>query len=251
MLDSLHQISSACKERKARLLLDAESQHYQFGITRTSLELMRVHNRDGHAVVYNTYQAYLKSTPDTLSKHLDFASKDGFTLGLKLVRGAYLDTEKRSLIHDSKTHTDYAYNGIAHGALRQVLGEFGTDDGRPFPSVELVLAGHNMESVMTAHELHQQRLRDGLPTVPVMFAQLQGMADRVSLELLYQQRTKGGDPQVYKCSTWGSLAECLGYLSRRATENRDAASRTVEEYIALKAEAKRRLRHRLSFSSPK
>ena len=51
---------------------------------------MRKFNRDGIAVIYNTYQAYLKSTPSVLDQHLAEAEKDGFTLGLKLVRGAYI-----------------------------------------------------------------------------------------------------------------------------------------------------------------
>lgn len=201
---------------------------------------MRAYNRDGHALVYNTYQAYLKATPDVLAQHLRAAKQDGFTLGLKLVRGAYLASDERRLMHDSKAATDAAYDGIAGGALRRQIGEF---EGEAFPGVELILASHNRESVVRAHELHRQRVREGLPTVPVAFAQLHGMSDEVSFGLL-QLGAEGGDgvkpPEVYKCSTWGSLGECLAYLMRRAAENRDAASRTADEYAALKAEVRRR-----------
>ncbi|ODA76844.1 hypothetical protein RJ55_07360 [Drechmeria coniospora] len=246
MLDALDEISVLCKQKQASILIDAESQLYQFGILDVGLDLMQRFNRDGHAVIYSTYQAYLKSTPATIAQHLAAAAEGGYTLGLKLVRGAYLATDKRSLMHDTKQDTDDAYNSIALGALRRELGGFGGEGKVDFPSVHLMLCGHNKESVFAAHALHQRRLDQGLPTVPVGFAQLQGMSDELSLGLLL--RRKEGEassrkgPDVYKCSTWGGLGECLGYLARRAAENRDAASRTQDEYRALKREVRRRWR---------
>ncbi|KAI9897965.1 hypothetical protein N3K66_006325 [Trichothecium roseum] len=241
LMDALEEICSMCRDRGVQVLVDAESQHYQAGIARTAVDLMRRYNRgtENHAVVFTTYQAYLKSTPATLRFHMAAALDEGFTLGLKLVRGAYMGTDKRSLIHDTKADTDAAYDDIAASVLRRSVGEFGTS--RAFPSVELLLAGHNMGSIEAAHRLHRQRTRDGLPTVPVAFAQLHGMADRVSLELLRMGGADGQRPSVYKCSTWGTMDECLAYLARRATENRDAASRTRDEYLALKGEARSRV----------
>lgn len=247
MMDALHEICTKCKEKKSRMLIDGESQHFQWGILRVTIELMRKYNRDGYALVYNSYQAYLKSTPTTLAKHLAIASQEGFTLGLKLVRGAYIASDERSLINDTKQQTDDTYNGIAQGALRRHIGEFGADDGRPFPSVNLFLASHNKASVMDAHRLHQQRVRAELPTVPVGFAQLHGMSDEVSFGLL-QQKGSNGAPQVYKCTTWGGMGECLAYLLRRAIENRDAVSRTGDEYAALKWEVWRRLKSLFGFN---
>lgn len=245
MIDALHEVCSRCKERNVRILVDAESQHFQRGISRITMDLMRKYNRDGYALIYNTYQAYLKSTPDTLAKHLAAAQQEGFTLGLKLVRGAYMASDERSLIHDTKADTDHAYNSIAQGSLKRSIGDFGTTT--PFPSVNLFLASHNRESVMAAHHLHKQRVEAGLPTVPVGFAQLHGMSDEVSFSLL-QLKGSDGTPEVYKCSTWGSMGECLAYLLRRAIENRDAVLRTSDEYNALKAEVKRRVRGFFSLS---
>ncbi|XHG01261.1 hypothetical protein AWENTII_004653 [Aspergillus wentii] len=247
MIDALEEICLKSRDRNARILIDAESQHFQWGILRVTLDLMRKYNRDGYALVYNTYQAYLKSTPTTLAKHLTAASEEGFTLGLKLVRGAYIASDKRSLIHDTKGNTDDAYDSIAQGALRQEIGEFGAPNGRPFPSVNLFLASHNKGSVVAAHQLHKQRTKDNLPTVPVAFAQLHGMSDEVSFGLL-QMKGSDGTPEVYKCSTWGGMGECLAYLLRRAIENRDAVSRTGDEYTALKAEVRRRIKSIFSFS---
>jgi hypothetical protein len=205
---------------------------------------MRKFNRGGGAaVVYNTYQAYLKGTPGVLASHLEAAGEEGFTLGLKLVRGAYMLSDDRSLIHDCKQDTDDAYNGIARGALTQQIGVFGAEGGRPFPSVNLFLASHNRESVLGAHRLHKERTRQGLPTVPVGYGQLHGMSDEVSFSLLAERAGPGcAGPEVFKCSTWGSMGECVAYLLRRAVENRDAVVRTSDEYRALKAEAWRRLK---------
>ncbi|KAJ9216660.1 hypothetical protein DTO166G4_1876 [Paecilomyces variotii] len=247
MMNALDEICVRSRDRKVQILVDAESQHFQRGIARVTLELMRKYNRDGYALVYNTYQAYLKSTPKLIEEHLEAASKEGFTLGLKLVRGAYIASDERSLIHNTKLDTDNAYNEIAQGALKQHIGKFGGVDGRPFPSLNLFLASHNKESLFAAYELYRQRLNSNLPTVPVRFGQLHGMSDEVSFSLIQLKDVYGDNigPEVYKCSTWGSMRECMAYLIRRAIENRDAVSRTNDEYSALKAE----LRRRLGFSS--
>lgn len=242
MLDALDEIATKCQGRDVRILVDAESQRFQWGIMDATIDLMRKFNCGGRALIYNTYQAYLKSTPSTLEKHLSFASDEGFTLGLKLVRGAYINSDERSLIHDTKQNTDDAYNMIAQGALNQQLGSFGPNGSHPFPSVNLFLASHNKASVVSAYELHQKRLQASLPTVPVGYAQLQGMSDDVSFSLLRCKDAAGLSPEVFKCSTWGTMSDCLAYLLRRAVENRDAVSRTGDELAALRAELWRRVK---------
>ncbi|KAL4975814.1 FAD-linked oxidoreductase-like protein [Aspergillus desertorum] len=226
ILSALDEISTRCAAKGVRILVDAESHHFLPGILRVTLDLMRKFNKDGHARIYNTYQAYLKSTPATIARHLQAASDEGFTLGLKLVRGAYIASDERSRIHDINADTDAAYNGIAQA---------------------LFLASHNRESVMAAHALRQRRVKEGLPTVPVGFGQLHGMSDEVSFGLLALKK-RGNEPMVYKCSTWGGLGECLAYLVRRAVENRDAVGRTGDEYRALKREVARRIRAVLGLS---
>lgn len=242
MLDALDEIAVKCRSHNARILVDAESQRFQWGIMDATIDLMRKFNRDGRALVYNTYQAYLKSTQATLQKHLTLASEEGFTLGLKLVRGAYMNSDERSLIHDTKQDTDDAYDTIAQGALSQQLGSFGPQGNRPFPSVNLFLASHNKQSVFAAHGLHQKRLKTAEPTVPVGYAQLQGMSDQVSFGLLKLRDHNGSSPEVFKCSTWGTMSECLAYLLRRAVENRDAVSRTGDELKALREESWKRVK---------
>ena len=242
LMDIMHEVCKTCKEKNVRILIDAESQHYQKGIFLVGMELARKYNRDGYAMVYNTYQAYLKSTPDTISRHLEDAVDGGFTLGLKLVRGAYMASDDRGLIHDTKQETDDAYNNISQAVIKRRFGKFGEEGGAPFPAVDLFLASHNKASLVAAQKTHQDRASHGLPTVRLDFGQLQGLSDPLSRGLS-QTRNEGAGvvPNVYKCSTWGTLRECLAYLMRRAAENKDAVSRTTDEYAALKREVKRRL----------
>lgn len=244
MLEVLHELCIECKNRNISIIVDAESQEYQISIDKVTLELMRKFNQDGTAVVYNTYQAYLKKTPRNVMDHLIEASKGGFTLGLKVVRGAYILSEERSFIHDTKEDTDHSYNSIAQGALRRQLGVVGSSgpDSVTFPSVKLLLCGHNKESLTEALGLHQERVKNDLPTVPVAFAQLHGMSDALSFSLLQLNPNGLPRPTVIKCSTWGTLGECLAYLLRRAVENKSAVMRTTDEHIALKQECWRRFR---------
>ncbi|KAF6837213.1 proline oxidase [Colletotrichum musicola] len=250
MAEALAEVCSRAVERKARIFVDAEQISVQRGIDTVALDLMRRFNVGGRgAVVYNTYQAYLKSTPETLFSHMELAAQDGFVLGVKLVRGAYISSEPRHIINNTKEDTDQTYDSIARGLLSQQCRDFGKADGKVFPNLELFLATHNKQSVLAANELQQSRAQKGLHLTKIQCGQLLGMADEVSFSLLQladreRRGTKTCDVapiEVYKCLSWGSLGDCLAYLLRRAVENRDAVSRTRSEFVALKSELWRRI----------
>ncbi|AEO69801.1 1e708540-4c0f-4d44-9f38-f5e13f783fca [Thermothielavioides terrestris] len=244
-IDSVCQLAAS---RGVRLLFDAEQQALQPGIDDWSLKYMRKYNTPTHAVVYGTYQAYLKATPSTLSRHLAAAREGGFALGVKLVRGAYLGSDPRHLIHDTKADTDAAYDGVAEALLRRqwnahLQPQTGADT-TAFPNVSLVLATHNRESVLKARAIISEG-KGG--TEDVAFAQLQGMADEVSCELVTSDGT-GEKPRVYKYLVWGSTGECMKYLLRRAQENRDAVQRTKAGRDAMRAELIRRVKSLFGFA---
>ncbi|KAI0521534.1 FAD-linked oxidoreductase [Xylaria bambusicola] len=245
MLDALNDICLAARETKAQIIVDAEQQRFQKGIARTAVMLMQHYNTEKLPLVTQTYQCYLKRTREYLAKDLAKASKEGWSIGVKLVRGAYMTTEERSKIHDTKQDTDNAYDGLVRDLLRRNWESFGglrSSGNTHFPETSVLLATHNKKSVMAAHELHQQMvIEEGAKAVPLEFAQLHGMADSVSFSLLGAKNAQGEAPQVSKCSTWGSLGDCLPYLLRRAVENREAASRTQDELNALWAEVRRRM----------
>ncbi|KAL2195553.1 FAD-linked oxidoreductase-like protein [Corynascus similis CBS 632.67] len=239
-IDGICQLAAS---RGVRLLFDAEQQALQPGIDDWSLEYMRKFNTPDSAVVYGTYQAYLKATPLTLSRHLAAAREGGFALGVKLVRGAYLGSDPRHLIHDTKADTDAAYDGLAEALLRrrwngQLRPQNESGENAVFPNVSVVLATHNRESVLRAQAILSEGNADH---TDVAFAQLQGMADEVSCELV----TRGAadkTPRAYKYLVWGSTGECMKYLLRRAHENRDAVQRTRAGRDAMRAELIRRIK---------
>lgn len=242
MRDAIHELCEEAEKRGASILVDAEQQFVQGSIDAVALQLMEKYNQRGNAVVYNTYQAYLKSTPSTLREHLKLAKAKDFTVGVKLVRGAYINSEPRHLINDKKQATDDSYNSIARDLLSY---KYDGIEGQ-LPHVDLFLATHNKESALKAHALQKTRSNCGLPMIKLQYGQLLGMADEVSCTLLQlgqaaSIQTRDASPKVYKCLSWGTLGDCLSYLLRRALENRDAVSRTKTEYLALRAEVWRRL----------
>merc|ERR1711939_299745 len=109
----------AAKAKDIRVWIDAEQQDLQPTIDEWTLLLMREFNRNGQAFMYNTFQAYLKVTPRNILKYLKIAQDEGWTMGIKLVRGAYIATERRDLIHATIEETHEAYNGIVEDLLRQ------------------------------------------------------------------------------------------------------------------------------------
>jgi len=238
---SIDDICRLAASRGVRLLFDAEQQAVQAGIDDWTLDYMRKYNTPDRAVVYGTYQAYLKATPAVLSAHLAAAREGGFTLGAKLVRGAYLGSDPRHLIHDTKAETDRAYDAIAEALLRRRWNApliAPTSAPAEFPNVNMVLASHNRESVIKARAL----LDEGAVRAEVAFAQLQGMADEVSCELVATGSTEATRPKAYKYLVWGSTGECMKYLLRRAQENRDAVQRTRSGRDAMRAELIRRVK---------
>ena len=241
LADAIDGICRLAATRGVRLLFDAEQQAVQGGIDDWTLAYMRKYNTAEGATIFGTYQAYLKSTPATLSGHLRAAREGNFALGVKLVRGAYLGSDPRHLIHDTKADTDAAYDGVAEALLRQRwLRPLDADDGA-FPRVSMVLASHNAETVRRARRL----LDSGVRGPEVAFAQLQGMADEVSCSLLDSAAPRGegaGRPRTYKYVVWGSTGECMKYLLRRAQENKDAVQRTKSGRDAMRAELWRRFK---------
>ncbi|WEW56980.1 proline dehydrogenase [Emydomyces testavorans] len=236
MADALEQICILAKKQGVKLLVDAEHYAQKAGIDSWTLDLMQRHNRDGQTVVYNTYQMYLKESMATLESHLEMAQRGRFNLGVKLVRGAYINSDPRHLIHDTKADTDRAFDDAARMLATQHI------DKPLAPKIGLVLASHNKESTRKMRELRQEQLRRGLPLADVVYAQLMGMADELSMSLT--QKTpdlEEEDNKVFKYVVWGTTEECMMYLLRRAEENRDAVERSSLSKQALWEEFRGRL----------
>ena len=249
---AITEICEVAKTRGVRLLFDAEQDAVQPGIDDWTIDFMRRYNHDGRAMVYGTYQAYKKAAPEVLAKHMECARGEGFVLGVKLVRGAYLGSDPRNLFWDTVEETHSCYDGIAASLMRRSYNETlrptSTSLGG-FPAVDLILAGHNGESVNKAQEIRNSQVVSGQPRIDLAYGQLMGMAENISCGLVHTgraARSMGREhatdvPAAYQYVVWGSVGECSQYLVRRAEENKDAVSRTMDAKRALGQELLRRL----------
>jgi hypothetical protein len=120
---------------------------------------------------------YLKESESVLASHIEQARDGGFALGVKLVRGAYINSDPRHLIHDSKAATDNTFDNAAH-----MLATLHINDPSA-PKIGLVLASHNKQSMEKMRALRKDQSRRRLPRADVVYAQLMGMADELSLSL--------------------------------------------------------------------
>lgn len=246
MYEAMTAVCEAAAAKDIALLPSAEETSTLQGYFDWTMKMQRTFNRAGKSVVYNTYQAYLRQIPETLSQHLQLAKAEDFTLGIKMVRGAYLHSEPKNLLQPSIAATHAAYDGVASALIQRECNDVLRSNSQDeLPRINVMLATHNAESVRKAREARQRQADQGQELTPLCFAQLQGMADEVSCSLLASTPDSVNE-RVYKWSTWGSMTECLNYLLRRAAENKDAATRTVDSRRAMQAELGRRVRQTFS-----
>jgi hypothetical protein len=243
-------ITAACDAAAAKgvcLLPGAEEEVTNIGLEKWTIALQKKYNtfEHGRAVIYATYQCYLRDIPARIAQHLEKASKEGYIAGVKLVRGAYLTTEPAGTCFDTKEGTDACYDACAEAVLRRQW----TDTISPanpsvaFPSVNIVLATHNLATIQKAKAIRAgQMLVTSPENLPrLTYAQLQGMADEISQSLVQDPTMKADtEAKVVKLLAWGTMTECLNFLIRRAAENKEASFRTEDTRKAMGAELWRR-----------
>ncbi|XP_074854584.1 hydroxyproline dehydrogenase [Carettochelys insculpta] len=219
-----------------RVLVDAEQTYLNPALTLVTLALMGRWNRT-QAWVWNTYQCYLKDCLARLAADAALAERLGFCFGVKLVRGAYLEQERRLAREggypDPLQPTLEATNSSYQRCLDLLL-ERAARGGR---RCELMVASHNEASV--SHAVGRMReLRIARDGGAVCFGQLLGMCDHVSLAL------GQAGYAAYKSIPCGAPEEVLPYLVRRAQENRNVLRGVRAERQLLRQELWRRLRGR-------
>ncbi|KAK6407254.1 proline dehydrogenase, partial [Oleoguttula sp. CCFEE 5521] len=248
MDEAMHAVCKAAAAKDLALLPSAEETWNLDGYHAWTIKLQREYNRNGRGVIYNTYQCYLHQTPVNLARHLEFARQENFMHCAKLVRGAYLSSEPRELVQSSIEATHAAYDGIMSALIERKHNDVlkPVDSSSPtaaWPKTNVMLATHNAETVNLAQSLRKSQTASSIPHTPLVFAQLQGMADEVSMSLIASNKgdkEHGPRERVFKATNWGTMEQCLNYLLRRAAENKDAASRTAGTRRAMGSEIWRR-----------
>lgn len=232
-LQRLNKIAEA-SVNKVRVLVDAEYTYMNPALSLVTMAMMKKFNKDG-AWIWNTYQCYLKESRSLVSEALSLSKKEGFCLGVKLVRGAYMDKERKlaekegrlSPIHRCWEDTNDSYNG----SMNVILEEISQKPER----YRIIVATHNEESVRRA-ATRMAELGMDKDGGSVCFGQLLGMCDHVSLTLAKEGYA------VYKSVPYGSVDDTLPYLVRRAQENRTVLQGIRKERDLLRQELHRRLR---------
>ena len=224
----LDRIGKACHDNGIRLLIDAEESWIQDVIDDLTYELMEKYNQET-ALIFNTYQMYRKDMLENLKHAYSRAAANNYFLGVKLVRGAYMEKERdraeemgyQDPIHPNKQGSDDHFNqglsfcveyidriGLCCGTHNEYSNLYLTE----------LMAEHNIEH-------HDQR---------IYFAQLYGMSDHISFNLA------NAGYNVAKYLPYGPVEKVIPYLIRRTEENTAIAGQTSREYSLIKKERARR-----------
>jgi proline dehydrogenase len=223
-----HEIAQAAKENGLMFMIDAEESWIQDVIDEVALSLMREFNKE-YVHVYNTFQMYRHEMIGNLDAAIKLAKKEGFHLGAKLVRGAYMEKEReraeekgyKSPIHVTKEATDHDFNH----ALRLCMENI--------DRVGVCAGTHNEKSCDLLAKLLEEKGIERNDT-RVFFAQLLGMSDNISFNLSQEGYN------VAKYVPYGPIEKVLPYLFRRAAENTAIAGQSGRELTMIKKEIKRR-----------
>ncbi|XP_067285306.1 hydroxyproline dehydrogenase [Pseudorasbora parva] len=236
-LQRLNKIGEA-SVNKVRVLVDAEYTYMNPALSLITMAMMKKFNQQS-AWIWNTYQCYLKESRNLLLDAIQTSIDQAFCIGVKLVRGAYMDKERKLAqkegrtdpIHESWEHTNDSYNGCLEIMLNLI-------SEKP-ERYMIIVATHNEESVRRAvTRMEELRLHKDGNTV--CFGQLLGMCDHVSLTLAQHGFS------VYKSVPYGSVDDTLPYLVRRAQENRTVLQGIRKERDLLRQELHRRLKEKIS-----
>ena len=216
------------KSNNIKILIDAEESWIQEAVDDLILEMMNLYNKES-VVVYNTLQTYRWDRLNYL-KQIHLASKKlNFKLGIKLVRGAYMEKERlraselgyKSPICKTKELTDILFNDT----LKFILGNL--NQIQPF------IGTHNEESTALAVSLMNE-YKISKNDNRVWFGQLYGMSDHISYNLA------ANGYNVAKYVPFGPVKDVMPYLIRRAEENTSVAGQTSRELKLIKLEKNRR-----------
>ncbi|MCF8459335.1 MAG: proline dehydrogenase family protein [Flavobacteriales bacterium] len=222
-------ICASAEKNNIPVLIDAEETWFQDAIDELVEEQMALRNSQ-KVIVYTTLQLYRKDRLEFLAESLKKAKEKGYHLGVKLVRGAYMEKERLRAekqgyptpIHETKADTDRDYD---------LAVKFCVDN---YPNIHLVAGTHNELSAGYLTKLIAERQIE-LNDQHIFFSQLYGMSDNISFNLAVNGYN------VVKYVPYGPILEVMPYLIRRAEENTSVAGQTGRELsLIFKEKARRR-----------
>ena len=224
----VERVCARAHAKGVRIFIDAEESWIQDAIDTLATEMMAAFNRTS-AIVFNTIQLYRRGRLDFLRESHRRAASSGYLLGLKLVRGAYMEKERaraaargeEPCILPDKAATDAQYDAALAFAVQHL------------DRIALVAGTHNEPStLLLAGLMDKARLRRDDPRVH--FSQLLGMSDHISYNLA------AAGYNVAKYVPYGPVRSVVPYLTRRAEENTSIQGQAGRELTLVRAERRRR-----------
>ncbi len=222
------QVCKAAHDKDVALLIDGEESWMQDAADEIVTDMMRKYNKQ-KAIVFNTLQLYRHDRLDYLKKLHEQAKTEGFYIGMKLVRGAYMEKENKRAeekgyptpICESKEATDINYDATVVYMMEHL------DRMSIFAGTHNELSSYKLIELMEAKGVLKNDNR-------IWFGQLYGMSDNISYNLAEHGYN------VAKYLPFGPVRDVMPYLIRRAEENTSVAGQTSRELNLLKTERDRR-----------
>ncbi|MFN0034058.1 MAG: proline dehydrogenase family protein [Saprospiraceae bacterium] len=229
--NALKRLDAICyhaSKKNVAVFIDAEESWIQDAIDHLVWLMMRRYNKQ-RVVVYNTFQFYRHDRLQFLTESYDRAQKEGFLLGAKLVRGAYMEKERtraQALNHEDPINPDKAAtDDLYNTALRFCIDHL--------DKMAVCNASHNAQSALLQVELMDKKgLANDHPRT--LFSQLYGMSDNLTFNL-----ARAGF-RVAKYVPYGQVVEVIPYLIRRAQENTSVTGDAGRELKLVREEVRRR-----------
>ncbi len=226
--ERMNRICKTAAEKNVGVFIDAEETWIQDPVDVLATLMMAQYNQQ-KAIVFNTFQLYRQDRLQFLKDSLEAAQERDFILGAKLVRGAYMEKERKraaamnypSPIQPDKASTDSDYNLALKFCVDHI------------EKISFVVASHNEYSNLYATDLMKER-KLPLNHPHLHFSQLYGMSDNITFNLA------NAGCSVSKYLPFGPIKDVIPYLMRRAQENSSVSGQTGRELALIKKEMKRR-----------
>ncbi len=228
--ERVNTLCKRCYEANVPVFVDAEESWIQETIDILAYEMMALYNKE-RAIVYNTYQMYRHDRLAVIEQDYATAVQQGYYLGAKLVRGAYMEKERKRAqamgypdpINPTKEASDKLFDAAMTFCVEHIDGIYfcaGTHNEQSLYLLMELMADHNIAP-------NDKR---------IYFSQLYGMSDNLSYNLAH------AGYNVAKYVPYGPVEAVMPYLLRRANENTAIAGQSSREFSLIQSEMERRKR---------
>ena len=224
-MNDLCKTASKCN---VKILIDAEESWIQDAIDMVALDLMEIYNKKVHTI-FLTHQCYRTGTLSKIKENFKRAKQNKFLLGIKLVRGAYMEKERErakkynyeSPIQPTKSDTDLEFDNSVKFCVDNI------------DNISIWVGSHNeFSSMQLVKIMKEKKIKSN--DKRIWFSQLYGMSDNISFALADMGYN------VVKLIPFGPIEKTIPYLIRRANENSSVKGQSNRQFTLIKNEINRR-----------